>query len=400
MLAAGLAAFSLLYCTQALLPAIGSSFRVDATLSSLTVSLGTAAIAVAMLPMSSLAESLGRPRVMRVGLSVACVLSFASAAAPDFGLLLVTRALIGVALASVVAVAMGHLGNEVPSARLSAAMGLYVSGTSVGGVLGRLIPGVVQDHGSWRLAVVALTACSSLAVAWFMHVLPAAHPTDRVPMRMSAHVAALKSVWRDHGVRRLTAVAMLMMGGFVACYNYLTYRLVAEPIHLSSTMASLLFLAYLPGTVSSAVAGRLADRVGRLRLLSVSIAMSLIGLVLTLFDGVAWIAVGLVLFTVGFFATHSVASGWVASRSAKHRSQASALYLMAYYLGSSVLGTLVGLAYLHGGWNATVGSIAVLFLIALWCAPRRTERAGNSTVVPLRVRHVPEIESPEEVSET
>ena len=52
------------------------------------------------------------------------------------------------------------------------------------------------------------------------------------------------------------------MGGFVACYNYLTFRLEAAPLGLSTTVTSLLFLAYLAGTVSSPLAGRLSDRFG------------------------------------------------------------------------------------------------------------------------------------------
>ncbi|HEY1969368.1 MAG TPA: MFS transporter [Pseudonocardia sp.] len=362
MLAAGLAGFSLLYCTQAMLPAIGAAFRVDPAWSSLTISVTTGVLALALLPMSSVAESLGRPRVMRIGLAAATVLTLAVSAAPWFWLLLLGRALTGLALAGVLAVAMGHLGEEMPGPAIGPAMGLYVSGTALGGVLGRIIPGVVQDYGSWRLALVVLGLAAALAVAAFVALLPPARNFDPTPAKVSVHLGAIREVWADRGVRRLCLVGLLAMGGFVACYNYLTYRLVSAPINLSGTLASLLFLAYLPGSVVSSSVGRIAGRLGRRRTICAGALVSIGGLALTLPDNVVCIAVGLVVFTAGFFATHSVASGWVASRTARHRSHASALYLMAYYIGSSVLGTATGQAWLHGGWPATVAVIAVLAL--------------------------------------
>src|SRR4051795_10558885 len=80
MLCAALAAFGLLYSTQALLPSIGAGFGVGPTAASLTVSAATGTLALAILPLSSAAESLGRVPVMRWGLLVACLLTLVAAA--------------------------------------------------------------------------------------------------------------------------------------------------------------------------------------------------------------------------------------------------------------------------------------------------------------------------------
>ena len=363
MLFAALAAFGMLYSTQALLPSIGASFGVSPTAASLTVSAATGALAVAILPLSSAAESLGRVRVMRLGLLVACVFTFVSAAAPVFAVLLVARALIGVALAAVVAVAVAHLGDEVRSAELGTAIGVYVAGNTLGGITGRLVPGLVEEGTSWRVAVAALGVVALAATLVFVATLPAAHrPTSRAT-RLGEHVGAVRDLLHDPGIVRLCLLAFLLMGGFVACYNYLTFRLEAPPLGLSTTVTSLLFLAYLAGTVSSPLAGRLSDQYGRRRLALAGVGISLAGLALTLPDRIVFVTVGLVVFTFGFFATHSVASAWVSSRSPGSRGQASAMYLLAYYLGSSTFGALVGPAYQYGGWPAAAAAIATLFVL-------------------------------------
>jgi YNFM family putative membrane transporter len=381
MLSAGLAALGLLYCTQALLPAIGAEFRVNPTVSSLSVSVTTGMLALALLPMSSLAESVGRARVMRLGLVAAVGLTLVTAAAPWFWLVLVGRALVGLALAGVLAVAMGHLGEELPASHLGSAMGLYVAGTSLGGLLGRIIPGVVTDYASWRWGLVGLAAFAAAAVVAFVVLLPPPRRFEPTPPRVEAHVSAVREVWADAGVRWLCLIALLAMGGFVACYNYLTYRLVSPPINLNGTLASLLFLAYLPGALVSSSAGRLAAWLGRRRTLFAGALVSVVGLALTVPDRIGFVAIGLVVFTCGFFAVHSGASAWVASRSRSHRSHASALYLMSYYLGSSVLGTAAGQAWLHGGWLATAGMIAVLFVLVIAAAARVQPSAGDQVGV-------------------
>ncbi|WP_436972062.1 MFS transporter [Nocardioides panacis] len=363
MLFAALAAFGLLYSTQALLPAIGADFGVGPTAASLTVSAATGALALAILPLSSLAESVGRVAVMRAGLLVACLFTFVAAAAPYFWMLLLSRGLVGVALAAVVAVAVAHLGDEVHPAELGTAIGVYVAGNTLGGISGRLIPGLVEESSSWRAAIGLLGVVALLAALAFTRLLPAARRTSTTSAGPRDHVGALRELVRDRDILRLCLLAFLLMGGFVACYNYLTFRLEAAPLGMSTTVTSLLFLAYLAGTVSSPLAGRLSDRFGRRRLALAGIVVSLAGLALTLPDHLASITAGLLVFTAGFFATHSVASSWVSSLAAGRRGQAAAMYLLAYYLGSSAFGALIGLAYQYDGWPAAAASIGTLFVL-------------------------------------
>jgi len=363
MVCSALAAFGMLYATQALLPPIGAGFGVGPTAASLTVSAATGGIALAMLPLSSLGESVGRVPVMRGGLLLACLFTFLSAAAPWFWVLLIARALVGVALAAVVAVAVAHLGDEVHPTQLGTAIGLYVAGNTLGGITGRLVPGLVEEATSWRVAIAVLGVLASVASVGFMRLLPPARRRTSTAATPREHVDAVRTLLGDGDVVRLCLVAFLLMGGFVACYNYLTFRLEGAPLHLSTALTSLMFLAYLAGTVSSPLAGRLSDRFGRRRLALGSIAVSFAGLALMLPEQIICVVAGLLVFTAGFFGAHSVASSWVSSRASGRRGQAAAMYLLAYYAGSSTFGALIGLPYQAGGWPAVTAAVAALFLV-------------------------------------
>ena len=68
---------------------------------------------------------------------------------------------------------------------------------------------------------------------------------------------------RDSALLMLFAEGFLLMGGFVAIYNYLGYRLLAPPFGLNQAERSgLIFSAYLVGIFSSAWMGNLGNRLG------------------------------------------------------------------------------------------------------------------------------------------
>ncbi len=362
---AGLAAFGMLYTTQPLLPELSAAFDVGPTTASLTLSVCTGLLALLVVPATALGQRWGRPRTMGVALLVAAVLTLASAVAPTFAVLLVLRALTGAALAAVVGVAMGHVGVEVHPSGLATAMGLYVAGNSLGGVGGRLITSAVVDVSSWRWAMAALGLAALAATAAFWRLLPPRAATPYDASTTDLEPRAYRDLLTDPAMLAVLLIPFVLMGGFVATYNYLAFRLTAEPFALPAAVVGLVFVTYLSGTASSALAGRAADRVGRGRVLLGSVVVMGAGLALTLPDQLALVVVGLLVLTAGFFGAHSVASGWAPVVGRRHPSQASALYVCSYYVGSSIFGALVGLSWRAGAWPATVASVGALVGVGL-----------------------------------
>jgi len=365
LFAAALATFALLYAPQPLLPQISSTFGVDPATGSLALSAATFALAIAIIPVSSLSEVFGRRRVMTAGALAAAVLGLAASLAPSLPVLVAIRVLQGLALAGVPAVAMAYLAEEVERASLGRAMGLFIAGNSIGGLSGRVAAGALADHGGWRVALAGVGALSVTCAIVFALVLPRSAHFRPAPAQVRGLLASLRRNVAEGGLLRLYLIAFAMLGAFVTVYNYLTFRLSRPPFGLPSTAIGLLFAAYLAGTVSSAAAGRLADRHGRYRVLAGGLLVAALGALLTLSGSLAVIVAGLVVLTAGFFAAHSVASSWVGARAPVAPAQASALYMCAFYVGSSVAGSAGGICYAAGGWAATVGFVLALLAVAL-----------------------------------
>jgi YNFM family putative membrane transporter len=350
----GIAVFAMLYVPQVLLPELTRAFAVSPASATLSVSVATAGLAVGLLVLGPLSDRRGRTAILHGSLAVSAVLGLLLAASPGWTLLLVLRAAQGFSLAGLPAVAAAYLREELHPTVGARAIGLFVSGNAIGGLTGRLLGGLLVDLGGWRTSMAGIAALGAVCAVAVRVLLPPSRRFARVPAG-GRLVRQLASAVTDPVLVGLYGLAALLMGGFVAVYNAATFRLEAPPSSLAPSVAGLVFTAYLLGSGSSAVAGDLAGRVGRRVVVPAAVAVMAGGVAVTLARPLAVFIAGLCLLTVGFFAAHGVASGWVAVRAAaggRAVGQAASLYSFWYYVGSSVGGTVAGAAWDGAGWPA------------------------------------------------
>lgn len=383
LFAAGLATFAQLYSTQPVLPDLARAFSLSPATSALSVSAATLGLGIALLVVGPVTERRGRTPLMHASLAASSVVGVLCAVAPSWPLLLGLRVLQGVTLAGLSAVAMAYLREEVHPEAHGRASGLYIGGTALGGMAGRLLASGVGDVAGWRWAVGAVAALGVVCTVVVRVLLPASQGFVPAPAGRAALWENTRHVLGDRALLLLYAFAALAMGGFVATYNALGFRLAAAPYGLSLGLAGLVFLSYALGSVSSTVAGRAADRFGRRAVVPVGVLVAIAGVALTLAEPLWLVVAGVAVETIGFFAAHGVASGWVSARAhlgGGGTGQASSLYLFAYYLGSSVFGAVSGLAWTSGGWAWVVTVVGGLFVLAL--------------IVSLALRRVPSLLEP------
>lgn len=358
---AGVATFAQLYSTQAVLPILASDLQVTAAEAALTISLATVGLAATVIPWSFLADRIGRVKAMMWGISVATVLGLLVPLSTSFAMLLGLRLLEGMALGGIPAIAIAYLNEEVTKAHAAMAAGSYVAGTTLGGLAGRLVAGPAGELWGWRAAALAVSVLATIAAVAFLVLVPRAQGfTAAKAPGLRGAARTLGGHLRNIRLLALYIQAFLMMGGFVAVYNYLGFRLSGEPFELPTTVISLIFLAYLSGTFSSRWAAGLTMRFGRRNVLLAGLALSTAGLALTLTPSLVLILAGLVIFTGGFFAAHSIGAGWTGAIASTGRAQAASLYNLAYYLGSSLIGWAGGLLFQSYGWDALAAAVMIL----------------------------------------
>ncbi len=107
-------------------------------------------------------------------------------------------------------------------------------------------------------------------------------------------------------------------------------------------------------------------------MLPIALAVEAAGCLLTLSASLPIIVGGIIFLTVGFFMSHSVASALVGRLALEIKGHASSLYLLAYYLGSSIAGSAGGYFWTADGWWAvadfTFAMLALAFAAALAAA--------------------------------
>ena len=373
----GMATFALLWSPQPLLVLMGEEFSLAATEASLLLSVATAALAVAVLPLARLSERLGRARVIGGGLALAVVTGVALVVADTWPLVLALRTLQGAALAAVPAAALAWVAEEVHPRAVTQLGGLYIAGTSIGGMGGRLLAGGAAELWGWRGALLAITALSAVVAVTALALLP----RSRHASRPGSAVPAGDGDPHRSARLRLYAVGGLGMAMFVGIYNVVVYRTSAEPYSLGVGLGSMFFLTYAAGTLTSAQAGRLTARIGVRGAMLAGLATCAAGVLVTLAAPLWAIWAGLLLLAAGFFVTHAVASSTTA-RVAPRPSAAAGRYTLGYYLGSSVGGVLLGQAWDLGAWGGTaLAALVILAVAALLAAglPGRppTGRAGS-----------------------
>lgn len=361
----GFSAFALLYSVQPLMPVLSREFALSAAQGSMVLSVSTGALAVSLVASSAVSERMGRKPLMVAAMVISALLTILCAFAHSYPQLLLLRAALGVALGGMPAIAMAYLGEEMEPTSLGLSMGLYISGSAFGGMSGRVIASVLSDHYSWRLALAAVGLAGLLAAWEFWRSLP-----------VSRHFVPMRSAWRtfpagfklhlsDAGLPWLFSLSFLLMGCFTSMYNYIAYRLLAAPFHLSQSLVGAVSFLYLLGIYGSVWAGRLADRYGRRHVLWAVMTIMMAGLLLTLSNWLPLIVLGVALFTYGFFASHSVASSWVGRRASTNKALASALYLFFYYFGSSVVGSATGVMWGRAGWPGVVLVLGCALMLAM-----------------------------------
>ncbi|MCT8126345.1 MFS transporter [Alishewanella sp. BS5-314] len=383
---AAAAVFANLHLMQPLLPELSRQFQLSALTVSWVYTIGTLCLGLSLLVYAALSDAWGRKKLLLITLVGMTLSTLVLSQVSSFQALLFWRAVQGLFLGGLPAIAIAWMGEEYSKPALVSAVGLYISANSLGGISGRLLSGAMADLGHWQWVFYPMTLLGLLSCWLVWRYLPASLQFQRQPFR-------LKQALSDNlfHLRQPLLLLVYLIGGlnflvFLNQYTYIAFVLAAAPFSLSSSLIGLLFVTYLTGTVGSALSAKIAARLSAPGAMAAGILIMMLGSVITLGQSLVLIGAGFFISAFGFFLCHSLASSWVSQHALRAKASASALYLVFYYLGASS-GTL----YLQPFWQAgqwlgvVKGSLLMYGLTLLLCLLLwRLKRQHSATAMPAR----------------
>ncbi len=359
---AGYCAFLNLYAPQAVLPVMAREFGVDAAGVSSVMTAGTLAVALMAPFTGTVADVLGRKRVITAAMLVLVLPTIMIALTATLSALVFWRFVQGLVLPPIFAVTIAYVGEEFPRREAAAVAGIYTSGASLGGFSGRFFTGILADWIGWHNAYLVL-AVLTLALAGLVARLL---PRERRFVRSSGLAASALQMLRHFRNRQLVATFAIGFGvlfNFIAVFTYVNFHLAASPYGFSASLLGTIFATYLAGSALTPLAGRALARFGRRPFGLAVLALWMAGSALTLAAPRWAIILGLTLCAASGLMCQAVSTGYVAVTAERGTSSAVGLYVTAFYIGGSVGAELGGIAWTLGGWPACVA--LVLGMLAL-----------------------------------
>ena len=327
------------------------------------------AVALTASMIGLLADAVGRKRVIVAAMLGLALPTALAGTAANLGQLVVWRFLQGIFIAGIASVTIAYISEESPPKSVGSIMATYVTGGVVGGFAGRFIAGLSSARYGWRVSFFilgAITFAGALAIWW---LLP--RSTKFVRHGLAAH--AFRPMRIHLGNPRLIAtyaVGFNVLFCLVGAFTYVNFYLADKPFFLGPAALASIFVVYLIGAVVTPAAGHLMDRIGQRKALMGAVAMSALGMMLTLIRSVPVIVTGLALEATGVFACQSASASHVGGAAREARSSAVGLYISFYYLGGFAGSVLPGLLWKHAGWSGCVAIMLCMQAMAIMIAKR------------------------------
>ncbi len=324
------------------------------------------ALLLATLPIARLSDRFGRRTPMLLGLAGLAFSTFVFAYSNSYGLLLLARAMQGVAGAATWLPGMALVADHWPSGERGKAMGIAFAGANLGLLLGPPLSGFLDAHFGPRAPFYMGIALVALDAFGRVFLLRDAPPLREAPIPWKLLLG--------NRVIRVFAGAMVLGSGLWAFLESVLPLDFARRLGLGAQGIGLLFAGMaLAHTLSSPWMGQLSDRWGRARILRIGLGSAALLLPLPAVLPSPW-TVGIALAALGFNASFllSPCSPAVADQVERAGSQSFAsgfgILNLAYSIGM-VAGPFVGgtlVQFLGLPWTmAAVGLAIASYLFAV-----------------------------------
>lgn len=365
--------YFVLYAPQPLLPMFAHDYAISISQAGALMTATLIPLAFAPLLYGYLLSAISPSTLLRyaiIGMGLSC-LAFTHSDSYPFAF--VVRFAQGLLLPATLTAITTYIGTHSLRDELQKNMSLFITGTILGGLFGRILAGVFATYLSWQSFYYGL----AIILLFIGFLVPKMATTaDNKRRYAQPKLAVLPKVFATAGIAKLYISIFGLFFSFVALLNYLPFMLKSLLNNPSELLLGLMYCGFIMGAVASLNAQRLIVRLkSSKRVMCLGFATFLLAIGLLFIQHVAVIFIVLFLFCGSMFLVHSVASAEINKRSQDNKSIFNALYVTFYYSGGVAGSYFPGLLYQHYGNTAFLSCLLVVstigFLALLTLSPER-----------------------------
>ncbi|MFT4191820.1 MAG: MFS transporter [Comamonas sp.] len=364
-----------LYYSQPLLPQMAGAFGAEDSVQGAIATATQAGYAAGLLLFGPLGDRADRRRLISALLLVNLVGLVLCATATRLGGLLAASVLVGLSAVSA-QIIIPAVSGAVDPARRGQTVGRLMSGLFAGTLLARTLSGYVGAHTGWRSVFMLAAGVDVALIGLVWRFLPHIRPDS--DLSYPKLLASLGQLFvRQSLLREACLAGFLLFAAFNVLWGSLALMLARPPYGYGSEAAGWFGLVGMAGMLASPAIGRLTDRWGGRRI--ITLAAALVMLAFLLIAGSAktlgLLIAGVVLLDLGSRANLVANQTRLYALLPQARGRLNTVFMTSYFLGGaagSVLGTTAAGRF---GWSGIAA--AGVFCAVLALAVIATSRHGR-----------------------
>ena len=279
----------------------------------------------------------------------------------SYFLLLNIRGFQGLLIPAVLTGIMSYISQISSKDSVANAIGIYIGVTIIGGFMGRALSGFFTDIFGWRVfffIIGCIAILASILLLKFSQNIKASY--------LKPHLVDIIHTLKT----RHNLYIFLMIFGifftFQAMLNFIPFELAKISDNYSSSKAGMLYIGYLVGVLVAFNTKKIVAFLGgSIKAIISGIIILIIAIQFFRIESFWFIFGAMVVFCLGNFITHSIASGFINKMATSHKGISNGLYVSFYYFGGALGSFVPGFVYTPFGWNAMLSFISIVSFISL-----------------------------------
>ncbi len=277
----GMFAFLQVYSIQAILPVLMLDLSASEVQAGMVVGATVLAIAIMSPFLGMLSDAVGRKSFIVGALLFLAIPTALIAQSPSIGWMGMWRFMQGLSVPGITVVTIAYIGEEFEGRAVTELMSFYVSGSVLGGFMGRFLLGHLHELIGWRSGYYVMAAMTLIGALWVFKMLPSSRHFVANPNFRSA-IQTLG----EHLTNRYVVTACLLgacvLFSLVGCFTFINLHLAKAPYNLSTGALANIFAVYLIGVIITPLSTTLLRRFGSARTVRAAVLISITGVLLTL----------------------------------------------------------------------------------------------------------------------